>query len=289
MRSAPAGSVSALCVALYHRWLPGRLFMPMAAYLDETGTDAKEPVMIVAGYVASAAAWAEFEKEWRKTCDEAGVSHIHARKIRKGGGIYAHLGRSGCRDLVQRCNVIANRHITFGLSVLLKKSCYRRYAEKIGSKGRGVRNSQFGVCFRTFLGLTAQMVREYYAADADQFAVFYENGAPNAGAAEKMWRELRAYAPELYETISTVAPVDKIKSPPVQAADVLAFMSLQWNRRGIFLDGPAANLSATLAPTVPNAAPPLLRFTISEEMLDKYQKDEHSKFVVPIGATACQR
>ena len=258
-----SGIVHALCVGLCHRWAPERLFMPMAAYIDESGTHQDEPVMILAGYVSTAAAWASFETQWARACQDAGVPYIHARKIAKGGGIYAHLGQAGCTTLVRRCNAIADAHIAFGVSVALKKSDYRQYAAMGGRKGRGRRNSPYGVCFRTFLGVSAQVVREHFSGDADEFAVFYESGAKNAGCSQKLWKELEIAAPELYAMIPTVAPVDKAKSPPVQAADVLAYISLLRNRRGVF-DGEDRQ----------GDAPPIIRREICPDVLLRYAQGE---------------
>lgn len=50
----------------------------LSLYADESGTDGRSPVVVVAGYVASADSWAAFQVEWKQFCDDNKIKDFHA-------------------------------------------------------------------------------------------------------------------------------------------------------------------------------------------------------------------
>src|ERR1700730_13762739 len=42
-----------LCIALFHRWRPGRIFVILTSYHDEAGTHGGSPVTVMAGVMAT--------------------------------------------------------------------------------------------------------------------------------------------------------------------------------------------------------------------------------------------
>ena len=46
---------------------------PFAAYFDRSELNAPANVMAVAGYMSTADAWHQFEKEWRRALEEYGL------------------------------------------------------------------------------------------------------------------------------------------------------------------------------------------------------------------------
>jgi hypothetical protein len=56
------------------------------AYFDGSGSPHDTPVVTVAGFIATADQWGEFERNWRDACASFGVSALHMRD-------YAHSRR----------------------------------------------------------------------------------------------------------------------------------------------------------------------------------------------------
>jgi hypothetical protein len=51
--------VRRLCVTLFHRWRPGRIFVILTSYYDEAGTHGGSPVTVMAGVMATAKSMAQ--------------------------------------------------------------------------------------------------------------------------------------------------------------------------------------------------------------------------------------
>jgi hypothetical protein len=56
----------------------------LICYLDESGSDAENPVLTVAGYVGRESSWAEFETEVERWFSEFGVTVCHAKDLHSG-------------------------------------------------------------------------------------------------------------------------------------------------------------------------------------------------------------
>jgi hypothetical protein len=55
------------------------IFLMYTAYFDESGTHGSSEALVIAGYVASNPQWQEFDYEWKKALEDAGVTHFHMR------------------------------------------------------------------------------------------------------------------------------------------------------------------------------------------------------------------
>lgn len=53
----------------------------LTAYLDESGTDGRSPIVAVGGYVSTEELWASFQNEWQSFLDNNGIENFHATDI----------------------------------------------------------------------------------------------------------------------------------------------------------------------------------------------------------------
>jgi hypothetical protein len=83
----------------------------LQAYLDESGTHAQSPVVMIGGFVASADLWGLIETDWNGILANIGVPYFHASECEAGDGIYWSIPRE-LRDalFVGLSKVIAKHH-----------------------------------------------------------------------------------------------------------------------------------------------------------------------------------
>ena len=53
------------------------------AYLDASGTDHDQPVLAVAGFVALAEQWVEFEPPWKRRLEKDGLEFFHMSEVNR--------------------------------------------------------------------------------------------------------------------------------------------------------------------------------------------------------------
>jgi hypothetical protein len=82
----------------------------ITACFDDSGTDAANPSLIVAGFASSADQWRSFDDEWSEACAEFGVARFKAKEFNDGlraFGPYGDWTRHRREDFLNRLlNVI---------------------------------------------------------------------------------------------------------------------------------------------------------------------------------------
>jgi hypothetical protein len=56
----------AFSLGIFHDWDPGRLFVILTAYFDESGTHEGCPYTILAAWIGKAGAWHQLDKKWNR-------------------------------------------------------------------------------------------------------------------------------------------------------------------------------------------------------------------------------
>src|SRR5437870_2983070 len=58
-----------------------KVFCVLHAYLDDSGSHAQAPILILAGYYGSENQWKKFDLQWRKAIDSEGLREFHANRF----------------------------------------------------------------------------------------------------------------------------------------------------------------------------------------------------------------
>lgn len=223
--------IRSLCVGIFHRWEPQRLFAHMAmvqltAYADEAGTHGDSKYTLVAGWVGRAEQWEAFEPKWKSLLFRHRLTHIHLVDLRHGKKQFKGWPTERRLALAQEAGQLAMDHALFGHTVLLKNSDYDAHyigADRELRKHRAPIDSKYGVCVRIFLSQLAEFVQRYGGEDS-QCTVILEAGAANQGAAQVHLADMYRIAPKRARFLSPqIVYALKEQSPGVQAADVLAY------------------------------------------------------------------
>jgi Protein of unknown function (DUF3800) len=216
--------INRLCLGIYHRDEPRRLFLMLGVYLDESGTHDGSALTIMSGWIASVEQWEGLERRWDALFRRFGVSYVHAKELRHREGPFRFWSDQKAVSFARELSAALEAHSQYSLTVILNNNEYEshyRAPDKAERKRRGSVDSKYGVCFRVFLSLVTQMVAKYMPGES--LTVTLEAGHRNGGAAETIFAEFKQYAPELAGIVDAVAYVDKKKAAGVQAADFLAY------------------------------------------------------------------
>jgi hypothetical protein len=256
-----ASFIERLCLGIHHRKEPGRLFLMLGAYVDESGTHGGSPLTIMAGWIASVDQWAALERRWAGVLALYGVRYVHAKELRHREGPYRGWSDQKAVSFSRDLLVALEAHSQYSLTVILDNREYEshyRAPDKAERKRRGSVDSKYGVCFRVFLSLVTQMIAKYMPGES--VTVTLEAGHKNGGAAETIFAEFKQYAPELAALVTAVAYVDKKEAAGVQAADLLAYPAyfleqhkqaewqpFDWNDMPTMTEGKIHNFRAPLS------------------------------------------
>jgi hypothetical protein len=89
-----------LYIALAHRWKPGRIFITLTAYFDESGTHGGDgsadhstsPTLVMAGMMGTANQWMRFEADLAKLRRVYGFKVLHMLDFKKTAARILWLG-----------------------------------------------------------------------------------------------------------------------------------------------------------------------------------------------------
>jgi hypothetical protein len=211
----------------------------LVAHLDESGTHGGTRLTVMAGWIARAGRWAEFDGKWKNLLIRQRLPYIHAKDLTQGTGHFKDKIRWPMPKrvaLASEASSLAHEHAVFGLVTLLNTTDYD--VHYIGNdrklrKHRGPLDSKYGVCSRICISLLARLTQQYFADDAILTLVL-EAGAKNQGAAQTILSDMYRIAPDIAKFINPVIGYAlKEKSPGVQAADLLAYPAYGLERDGL--------------------------------------------------------
>jgi hypothetical protein len=100
----------------------------LAAAFDASGHEADQPVMVVAGFISSAADWASFSKEWYKRLSKDDLPYFHMREILKW-----NVPESQRRALFGDLMTIIKDHAyrKFGMAIVTRLTSRISHADKL--------------------------------------------------------------------------------------------------------------------------------------------------------------
>lgn len=98
----------------------------LKVYCDDSGTDQKSRVVVVAGYLSTVAQWDIFSKEWSKALKEFGLTHLRRADLENFQGQFKKWTPTRRTELVQRLQRIIKRRTKFPLANVVIKDDFER-------------------------------------------------------------------------------------------------------------------------------------------------------------------
>jgi hypothetical protein len=194
--------------------------MSLICFLDDSGTDAANSCVTMAGYVSTDEAWRDFESAAKPLLAELEGNPVHAMHMFTHKGKFKHRDSGKCAGFLRKVNPVLSPRVRMGVSFSTLKSTYEE-----GRIGTGNPQTPFGFCFQ---GLFEMMLKDEWflqAAKATSVSFVIETGNKhNAGikqAYERLRMRHKAELPFLGEM--EIAPKDS--SIAIQMADLFAYLT----------------------------------------------------------------
>jgi hypothetical protein len=186
--------VRRLCVTLFHRWRPGRIFVILTSYYDEAGTHGGSPVTVMAGVMATANQWHRFETTAARLKRNYGFTVFHSKEFKNRSGAFRGWSIQKQLSLISELGEAANeKNIMEGVMFVLSN---REYEESYKGSVRYFRqDSKYGLCFRNcLLHLildAADRLGTHKKFSETRLNVVLESGAKGADDAKRIFDETR--------------------------------------------------------------------------------------------------
>lgn len=249
MGLVPAQFTYSLNVGLFHRWEPGRLFMILTTYIDESGTHGDSAVTVMAGYVGHSGQWRKFDKKWGRMLGNAGASHFHAKDFVKRSGEFRGWDLPKQNRFIDSIDQICRINSLFGFIASINNADYDKYYVAEGRPRKIQADSRYGACFRLCLMFVPKLVHELYGERDLTLNFVLESGHKNAGDAVRIFDLFKKQAPEEWRHIAgTITFADKMDCYGVQAADSLAWTGYKVELRGNVAAKPFERTDETWTP-----------------------------------------
>jgi hypothetical protein len=185
-------------------------------YCDASGHPDSARVLAVAGFIATAERWAEFERNWKDTLHKFGVTSLHMKNFAHCRGEFS--GWKGDedkrRDFLRQLigNIVLHVRHSFASAVLLddwREVNERYYLEEL--------IKPFGMCGRTLVHKVGEWAKRCNVDEKHIQYVFEDGDCDKGDFIHRM----------KYDKKSDPVFLNKDDACAFQAADLLAFESLQ--------------------------------------------------------------
>lgn len=201
----------------------------LLGYLDDSGTDMKDGVVVVAGFIGSERYWTErFKPKWQRFLAEYELSRFHSSQFFSQARPYRDWPEERYQKAKQdiRCILIDMNPLGFGTAVSVKKfEEHRTRAEYF------VNSDPYFFCLQRCLRAMIRGIASATNDDGVRIIVDRDRGRQQTGEEIARWHETKLRAnppdhvnPDREVEIEYGSSIDHL---PLQMADILAHGSFQ--------------------------------------------------------------
>lgn len=218
--------------------------MTIQAFIDDSGTHTNDsPVCVAAGYFGGMHYWKQFGLDWDRAVKSRGLDEFHANKFWAGGlggktvGPYAGWSKEDCESFLDELLKVFARYKIWptGSAVVVADWNALTWDERCHLSGgvyKSGKHLKGGAptkpYFMAFL-FAVQSVARYCDAGHTVDFVVDESKALN-GYAQNFFQEIKKSRYPHAGKLGTIRPGDSRALPGLQAADLLAYLTLRFTR-----------------------------------------------------------
>jgi hypothetical protein len=198
----------------------------LVCYLNVSGTDVANPVVVMAGHIATVAEWQAFEEEALAILREFGVTYFRGRDMQNDNGEYVRWSVGRKRELIRRVNKALARRVGLAISIATLKTSFRGL-----QAGRPRDQSPVGFCFAGLLDLLLKdggVVSAMKVPGVDLSFVMEEGNGnweiQRCLRLRKTWLRLERKTKGEPQFLGDIAFVARQSSIAIQMADLFAFL-----------------------------------------------------------------
>jgi hypothetical protein len=256
-------------LGVYHRWEPGRVFVIVTAYGDESGTHEESPVMMLAGFVSTLGRWNQFDDAWRRALKHAGLpGYFHATE---------HWNTEAGQKFAPIALKLQKKHLLFGYVIELDRESYDRYY----IAGRRIKKPQldtrYSLCFRFLLAFLLTRLPQMLCRGDMKLNFLLEEGAAGSADSHRIIHLLRKQ-PETQEISQMLASAPlsfggKKRFPGLQVSDALSFGALKISPNDPQMIDLPQDAPLAHARQVVQFKPPIFHCRLDETLLSPHKTD----------------
>jgi Protein of unknown function (DUF3800) len=224
----------------------GVLEMPLQAYLDDSGTHTNDsPVCVAAGFFGGTYYWNQFSLEWDAAVRKRGLVEFHANKFWSGGvggktvGEYSGWSKEDCDSFLDELLAIIGRHRIWPVGSAFVAADWnnltmdeRRYLT--GGEYKGVKHKSGGAPKQPYFMAFLFAVQNIAAYCGKGHSVdFIMDEGRTLGYALDYFKKIKSSKGSTFahaHKLGTIKAGDSKLLPALQAADLLAHLTLRWTR-----------------------------------------------------------
>jgi hypothetical protein len=201
---------------------PGRLYMAMTGYFDESGTHgAESPCVIVGGFLASVGQWDAYEGDLGALFTDYGVKKFHAKDFRGRKGDFKGWPHAKRASFNTRFLMLADKHLAYGVSTVLPSADYHRIYRAGDVVRTARRDTQYGLCTRVALWKTITLLAD--RKDDWPINFVFEAGTNHEMDALRVFLEEKEQLLPQYREMFGSMTFETKQALPLAMADSLAY------------------------------------------------------------------
>ena len=232
-----------LCIALAHRWEPGRIFVILTAFLDESGTHGGDgtpgnpasEATVMAGMMATAQQWARFAGNANALRHRYGFRNLHMKDFISKQGDFAGWSPEKQVTLIGDLgSIIQAPSLMEGVTYRVDNKEY--LSDFIGERPKKVAlDSAYGFCFRNCMVHLAfeaeRRLGHHKKWEETKLHFVLESGHKNAGDALRVFNEMKGdFEAQGINLLGTISFMSKKESIELMVGDFLAYTAWKMDR-----------------------------------------------------------
>ena len=206
--------------------------MILTTYLDESGTHAESPVLIMGGIVGRPEQWADYNRKWVRLRKKHMFECFHSKELKDGDGEFKNWSMWSKQRLISDLDKHQNKNSMFRFVTVVNKEEFQQHYKTGPSPKKFQLDSVYGMCFRLSLAFTLELVERSVGLEGNEFDFIVENGAKGAGACPEIVNQIKKHVPDLREILGTCVLKEKCDLPGLQGADAVSYSGYRQEREG---------------------------------------------------------
>ena len=219
--------------------------MSVRAFIDDSGTHTNDsPVCVAAGYFGGTHYWKQFDLDWERAVKSRGLDEFHANKFWAGGlggksvGKYADWTKADCESFLEELLGIIGRCRIWpvGSAVVVADWNALTLNERSHLSGAVFENGEYQKggaptkpYFMAFLFAIQSIARHCDDGHTVDFVV--DESKELNGYAQSYFQEMKMSKYPHADKLRTIQSGDSKVLPGLQAADLLAYLTLRFTRQ----------------------------------------------------------
>jgi hypothetical protein len=195
-----------------------RFVMPLAAYLDESGTNPSDPALVVAGFISTDELWTEFSAKWHQAVVvEWGLTHWHMADFEARRGEFEGWPRDAeAKRRLGYLLTLITEHAIASVAVSFPRDLFNTYFAPGPKAIERLYLMTAGEAMRQISFLPRELL------PGSRIALVYESGAQGRHQVEQGFSSLSRDT-TVHLNFLSLTFAKKRDFEPLQAADILAY------------------------------------------------------------------